>query len=240
MSKVRMTIPVPSGSVMPHGTVQPAKKRCIYMSGDRDAGCWETDYALRGRIWGGAVHHLPPLGAGLRVLECGCGNGKTFSALIEKNCDVVGVDFSSSAAILCRTLIPKNAPGNVAIADIRSLPFADASFNSVIAFHVFGHLPEGGRICCARETARVLMDGGTLYFSGFSREDFRAGTGRETEPGTFERKNGIATHYFSENEVQALFPDLTVCECCTRRWTMRVLGRSLPRAEITAMFKKTT
>jgi SAM-dependent methyltransferase len=208
------------------------------MNGDRDADRWDNDYSRRGRIWGGTVHHLPPLGDGERVLELGCGNGKTFLALAEKKCEVVGIDFSSSAVTLCRSLSPKDSHGEVAIADVGSLPFHDASFDSVIAFHVIGHLPEAGRIRCALESARVLRVGGTLYFSGFSVGDFRAGTGSETEPGTFERKNGIATHYFTGDEVRELFPSLQTHECKTRRWTMTVRGQPLPRAEIAATFKK--
>jgi len=199
---------------------------------------WENDYSRRGRVWGGAVHNLPPFHPGLHVLELGCGNGKTFSALTEKTCKVVGIDFSSSAAILCKSSASKTSCGEIAIADIQHLPFADTSFDAVIAFHVIGHLPAAGRVRCADESARVLRVGGTLYFSGFSGEDFRAGTGCETEPGTFERKNGIATHYFNEEEVQALFPALQPGECVTRRWTMTVRGRPFPRAEIAAVFTK--
>jgi SAM-dependent methyltransferase len=208
------------------------------MNGDRDADCWENDYSRRGRVWGGAVHHLPPFRAGQHVLELGCGNGKTFSAVLEKKCEVVGIDFSYSAAILCRSLAPKTGRGQIALADVRHLPFADASFDVVIAFHVIGHLPAAGRVRCVDESARVLKAGGTLFFSGFSGEDFRAGTGRETEPGTFERKNGISTHYFTEDEVLALFHSLQPCECVTRCWTMTVRGQPFRRAEIKAAFEK--
>jgi len=208
------------------------------MNGERDASSWEDDYSRRGRVWGGAVHHLPPFPFGLHVLELGCGNGKTFSALTEKECDVVGIDFSSSAAILCKSSASKTSPGEIAIADVCHLPFTDASFDAVIAFHVIGHLTAAGRRRCAEESKRVLRVGGTLYFSGFSGEDFRAGTWSETEPGTVVRKNGIATHYFTEDEVQALFMTLEPGECVTRRWTMTVRGRPLPRAEIAAVFTK--
>jgi SAM-dependent methyltransferase len=208
------------------------------MNRDGDADHWDNDYSRRGRIWGGAVHHLPPLCDGERVLELGCGSGKTFSALTEKKCEVVGIDFSSSAVILCRSLSPKNACAEIALADVGSLPFREASFDSVIAFHVIGHLPAAGRIRCALESARVLKVGGTLYFSGFSIGDLRAGTGSEIEPGTFLRKNGIATHYFTEQEVCELFCTLQLCGCNTRRWTMTVRGQPLPRAEIAATFKK--
>ena len=128
---------------------------------------WENDYSRRGRVWGGAVHHLPPLGAGERVLELGCGNGKSFSALAETKCEVVGIDFSPSAAILCRSLPLQNALTNIALADIRSLPFDDASFDVVFAFHVIGHLPLSGRVRCAGESARVSGPEGPCIFPVF-------------------------------------------------------------------------
>jgi len=202
------------------------------------AGPWEGEYAKKGRIWGGAVHFLPEIPRGERVLELGCGNGKTSRALLEHGCDVVGVDVALSAIRLCRHHAPGDTTGEFALADARSLPFADASFGAVTAFHVIGHLPEGERARCAREAGRVLRPGGSLHFSGFSREDFRAGNGRETEPGTFLRKNGIATHYFSEEEVLTLFGDLVPAGCTTRRWTLTVRGRAYPRAEIAAAFTK--
>jgi len=208
------------------------------MTGYHNANNWETDYSQRGCIWAGAVHQPLPLIARKRVLELGCGNGKTCNALLEKKCHVVGIDFSSSAVNLCRSHAPKNTDGHFAVADICHLPFPVASFDAVIAFHVIGHLFAEGRSSCAHEVARVLRPGGILYFSDFSKEDFRAGAGTEIEPGTFSRKNGIATHYFSEDEVTALLYELTPGESQTRRWTMKVRGQSLPRAEISASFTK--
>ena len=199
---------------------------------------WENDYARRGRVWGGAVHYLPPVAPGGRVLELGCGNGKTCTALLAAGADVTGVDFSQSAVRMCREAIRGFPHGDVIVADARNLPFTAGSFGTVTAFHVMGHLTTEDRHRSAREAARVLRSGGTLYFSGFSREDFRAGTGCETEPQTFCKKNGIATHYFTEEEVRALFYDLVPASCATRRWTLSVRGKKYPRAEIAAVFNK--
>lgn len=199
---------------------------------------WENDYARRGRVWGGAVHNLPSLAPGGRVLELGCGNGKTCTALLAAGADVTGIDFSPSAVLLCREAIRGFPRGEAIVADVRDLPFTAGSFGTVTAFHVMGHLTAGDRQRSAREAARVLRCGGTLCFSGFSREDFRASTGCGIEPGTFCKKNGIATHYFTEDEVRTLFYDLVPASCTTRRWTLSVRGKKYPRAEIAAVFNK--
>jgi len=78
-----------------------------------------------------------------------------------------------------------------------------------------------------------------MYFRDFSTGDFRYGRGRETETGTFTRKNGIATHYFTDSEVLTLFSGLTVLSCVQHRWEMRIRGTVFSRAEIVAEFKKT-
>ena len=208
------------------------------MNREGDAGSWEDEYAKKGRIWGGAVYHLPEIPRGERVLELGCGNGKSSRALVERGCDVVGIDLSRSALCLCRSSVPKCAVGQTLLADACSLPFADGTFFAVVALHVIGHLKEGDREQAARESVRVIRPGGTLYFTGFSREDFRAGNGCETEPGTVLRKNGIATHYFSKEEVLNLFDGLCPVGCTTRRWTLTVRGQAFPRAEIAAIFTK--
>jgi ubiquinone/menaquinone biosynthesis C-methylase UbiE len=46
----------------------------------RDA--WEAVYRTRGRTWGGSPGCLPPIHPGSRVLELGCGDGKTLSFLV--------------------------------------------------------------------------------------------------------------------------------------------------------------
>ena len=208
------------------------------MNREGEAGTWENEYAKKGHIWGGAVHHLPEIPRGERVLELGCGNGKTSRALVERGCDVVGIDLSRSALDLYRSSLPKDTDGQGLLADARSLPFADRAFFAVVALHVIGHLRKEDRERAAREASRVLRPGGTLYFTGFSREDFRIGNGCETEPGTILRKNGIATHYFSEKEVCDLFDGMDILACTTRRWTLAVRGQAFPRAEIAAVFTK--
>lgn len=199
---------------------------------------WDNDYQQRGRLWGGSAHSLPRLPCGSRILELGCGDGKTTASLAEADCSVTAIDFSSHAVSLCRQTCSDPDLVRVLIADIRKTPFRNESFDIVIASHITGHLSLFGRRDLSSEVLRLLVPAGTIYFRDFSVGDFRYGYGKETETGTFTRKNGIATHYFTEGEVLALFTGLVVQSLVQHRWEMRVRGMVFPRAEIVAEFKK--
>jgi len=203
---------------------------------DRD--WWEADYAKRGRVWGGAVHDLPTLPSSTRVLELGCGNGKTLVGMLPCGWDVVATDFSLNAATLCRNAIPTGSACQVVLSDARLSPFRRGSFDAVFAYHILGHQIGEDRSLCAREIERVLRPSGRLFFCDFSDRDFRFGNGKETGPGTFVRGNGIRTHYFSPGEVRDLFPLLHEESLGNRTWAMRIRGNDYTRCEIRAVFVK--
>lgn len=200
---------------------------------------WEQDYRTRGRLWGGAPVLLPGIPAGTRVLDIGCGNGKTLEALVNQSCDITAIDFSKEAVAMSQRFLAAYDSGNALIADGRRLPFADDAFGCVVARHVIGHLHKEGRMEIASEAVRVLKPFGRLFFLEFSTDDMRNGTGREVEETTFSRGNGIITHYFTVPEVEALFGGLKKESISTRSWKMRVMGGDLIRAEIVAVFSKT-
>ena len=199
---------------------------------------WDEDYQRRGRLWGGSASFSPRIFPLSRILELGCGNGKNVSSLISAGCSVTAIDSSSHAATLCRNTCTDPDHAMIVIADGRATPFRDESFDVVIASHITGHLSLSGRSHLAGEVLRLLRSGGTMYFRDFSTADFRYGRGREIEPGTFTRKNGIATHYFTDNEVMLIFSGLTAISLVQHRWEMRVRGTVFPRAEIVAEFIK--
>lgn len=199
---------------------------------------WDDDYRRRGNLWGGAPAPLPDIPAHAAVLELGCGNGKTLAALVRRSAHVTAVDVSPHAVALARRH-PGTAAACLTVADARCLPFRKASFDAVFLVHIIGHLPGPGRKAVASEVCRVLRPRGAAFFRGFSVEDMRAGKGAETERQTFQRGDGIITHYFTEDEAAELFAPLVPVSVRTCRWQMRVRGRDLPRAEIEAAFKKT-
>jgi ubiquinone/menaquinone biosynthesis C-methylase UbiE len=126
----------------------------------------------------------------------------------------------------------------VCAADARSLPFVPGRFDAVFAIHILSHLNKTDRTRAVAEALRVLKTGGILYFSGFSTEDFRSGKGSAVEQGTVKRGSGICTHYFTEQETQELFGNITLEAIITERWSMRVRGQDFSRAEIQATFIK--
>ena len=203
-----------------------------------DSGAWEEDYTQRGMLWGGGTHALPDLPLSSRVLELGCGNGKTLSAMIQRGWAVIGIDFSPRAVMLSRDILGSASYGHIMIADARFPPFKHSTFDAVFALHVIGHMCETDRHDIANTLQHILRPGGILYFSDFSTHDFRFGKGDVTETGTYRRGPGILTHYFTEVEVSDLFSKLTPLSISMHQWPMRVLGSTLIRSEIEATFSR--
>lgn len=199
---------------------------------------WDGIYQRRGNLWGGVLPPLAEILPGSRVLELGCGNGKILTGLLDRGCEVVGIDFSRYATVAARAGQIASCPAEVILSDARYIPFRERSFDAVIARHVIGHMECPGRDRIAREIARVLRPGGILLFSGFSCSDFRYGQGSRSEGGTFLRGNGIRTHYFTGDELSPLF-SLLSCESIREiRWAIRILGKDHERSELYAVFRK--
>jgi cyclopropane fatty-acyl-phospholipid synthase-like methyltransferase len=199
---------------------------------------WDEDYHRRGQLWGGSASFIPGLFPSSRILELGCGNGKTVSSLVQAGCSVTAIDSSSHAAMLCRNTCTDPDYAMILVADSRTTPFRNESFDVIIASHITSHLSLAGRSQLAGEVRRLTPPGGTIHFRDFSTRDFRYGRGEEIEPGTFMRKTGISTHYFSDDEVLALFSGLTIISMEHHHWEMRIRGMVFPRVEIIAEFKK--
>ncbi|MGD9911370.1 MULTISPECIES: class I SAM-dependent methyltransferase [Methanothrix] len=233
------------------GPKLPAELAC--MQNLRDS--WDMFYRRMGRSWGGVTRDIPDLPCGSRVLELGCGSGKTIRGMIGKGWRIVAIDISRRAVEISRSIkdgvTVASQLGNpstnsskgiteeveLLTADGRLLPFRDEVFDAVFAFHVLGHLLETQRSVVTREIIRVTRSGGLVFFRGFSFDDFRAG-GDEIERGTFIRGDGTITHYFTEDEVLDLFKPLLNLSVNTVRWRMRVGGADLIRSEIRAAFRK--
>jgi MPBQ/MSBQ methyltransferase len=201
-------------------------------------GGWEIEYSRRGLLWGGATQDLPPVPAGSRVLEIGCGNGKTLSSMVQRGWDVTAIDFSLRAIALSRERCAGSSSFEFVVADTMHLPFKKTSYDAVFAIHIFGHLSGPERKLLPHDLENILKPKGVLFFSDFSTGDFRFGSGSETETATFRRGTGITTHYFSREEVLDLFFDLTPISIRIHEWPLRILGKNLVHSEIKAVFTR--
>jgi ubiquinone/menaquinone biosynthesis C-methylase UbiE len=199
---------------------------------------WDNEYCRKGVLWSGLTHELPELPAGSRVLELGCGNGKTLSALIRKEWNVTALDSSQKAVTMSRNLVKRSSPADIMVADARHIPVKNATFDAIFAIHVIGHMYEHGRQEIAHEVTRTLKPGGMVFFCEFSTEDVRFGKGHRTEPFTFMRGTKISTHYFTLQETSDLFSELTCKTITLHHWQMRIRGNNLVRSEVIAVFSK--
>jgi ubiquinone/menaquinone biosynthesis C-methylase UbiE len=105
------------------------------------------------------------LGAGLRVLEIGCGTGNVTTRVkrAEPGVDVVGTDPDPLA--LARA--ERKTRGMTGIrferAYAQALPFADGEFDRVLSSMMLHHLDDDVKAGAAGEIHRVVRPGGTLH-----------------------------------------------------------------------------
>jgi ubiquinone/menaquinone biosynthesis C-methylase UbiE len=171
------------------------------------------------------------------VLEAGCGDGKTLSAMSMRSWEVLALDFSSEAVRIC-TRAPYFRAMTGIVADMTALPLCNHSCDAVFLSHVIGHAKKEERKMIASETTRVLKPEGCLFFREFSRFDFRSRSGSLIEEGTRFRGDGIWTHYFTKQEVMDLFSDLSCHAIYEEVWSLKIRQGTVPRAEIIASFRK--
>ena len=108
---------------------------------------------------------------GERVLDLGCGFGRHAFESMRRGAHVVACDFSLAELKDVRGMfaairedeaatLPEGAGGSATNGDATRLPFADASFDRIIASEVLEYIPDD--TAAFRELARVLKPGGTL------------------------------------------------------------------------------
>lgn len=102
---------------------------------------------------------------GARWLDAGCGAGTYTRELLARGHDVVGIDYSAPTI---RKVVARGITGAAfAIANIREMPFRDASFAGVLCFGVTQALDSSEP--AIRELARVLAPGGQMWIDGLNR-----------------------------------------------------------------------
>jgi arsenite methyltransferase len=113
---------------------------------------------------------------GERVLDAGCGSGVVTRAIARRVAPggrVVGLDPSPAFLEIAKRHADESGVGSTIewrAADCRALPFADGSFDAVIAATVLAHVP--GAEQALGEMARVTRRGGRLAVFDFDGDGF--------------------------------------------------------------------
>jgi SAM-dependent methyltransferase len=133
-----------------------------------DASLWEThaNWWIEGFTDGADPEYeeqiLPLAAAELngarRVLDVGCGDGQISRLASRLGADVVGIDPTWN----CVSIAAQRGGASFARAEAAALPFADGTFDAVVACLVFEHIREV-EVAIA-EVARVLEPGGRFCF----------------------------------------------------------------------------
>ncbi|MCX4903242.1 class I SAM-dependent methyltransferase [Streptomyces sp. NBC_00878] len=102
---------------------------------------------------------------GTRLLEVGCGAGAVLATLGNAFPEVrlSGVDIEPAQIDFARGyLADRQVAADLQVADARTLPYEDASFDHVWMMWVLEHMTEDDAKAALREVRRVLAPGGTI------------------------------------------------------------------------------
>lgn len=112
---------------------------------------WNRQALLKLRAAIGVCLQKAGAGAGLTVIELGCGN-RPYQVLVEATgARYVGAD------------MPGNAHADIVLGEDGSIPVADASFDIVLSTQVLEHVPDPDAYLA--EARRILKPGGKLILS---------------------------------------------------------------------------
>jgi SAM-dependent methyltransferase len=97
-------------------------------------------------------------GAGARVLDVGCGEGRHIAAAAKRGCRAIGLDYDPAEL---RKTRGRGAKVDLVAGDATRLPFRDGAFDAVICTETLEHIADDR--AAIGEMARVLRNGGTLH-----------------------------------------------------------------------------
>lgn len=124
------------------------------------------------------------LSLGTEVVDVGCGTGRLLPYLAGRGLSPSGVDLSPGMVEVAR----REHPGfGYEVADLRELPFADASLAGVVCWYSLIFLAPDSRAKAFTELARVVRPGGYLV-AAFQCGD---GTGHRNAPGSRVARLGV-------------------------------------------------
>lgn len=119
----------------------------------------------RAFLWEELIPLVKYLEQGDKVLDLGCGNGRLFGLLRDKNINYTGVDSSEELIKIAKEKYPEDA-FRFSVAEAISLPFPDDSFDKIYCIAVLHHIPSDKfRAKFLEEIKRILKHKGLLILT---------------------------------------------------------------------------
>ncbi len=153
-----------------------------------------------------------------RILDLGCGYGRTLGALLSSGYEhVIGMDFSAGMLGRCRTELPAAI---LARCDGRTIPLRAESTHAVLLLAVLTCTPaDADQQALIDEIQRVLRPGGMLYISDFllnedarNRERYERSRPEGGDYGVFCHAEGVVVRHHREEWIAELTGSLQQLE----------------------------
>jgi len=169
-----------------------------------------------------------------KILEIGCGNGKTYLKLRKQGYDIYGIDIAPTAiARLTEDAKIMGCEVAVKVADARHMDFEENMFDIVLGIHIIDAFAEKSDVCqIINECHRVLKPGGYFVCEVFCVHDMRYGRGKRIDDDVFLR-GGIVTRYFDRETLLSVLNPFQVIQILhvqsKKRYGVRCVYRAICR-----------
>jgi ubiquinone/menaquinone biosynthesis C-methylase UbiE len=122
-------------------------------------------YPIIGGLYRGRVEMcLEELSGGEKILEVGFGSGLTFLNLREKYREIHGIELEADVEAVTALWRSEGVETHLRRANVLELPYADATFDSVLLISILEHLKPYEQELAFREVRRVLKPGGQVVY----------------------------------------------------------------------------
>jgi len=128
----------------------------------------------RQETWGEADLLIDYITEGDKVLDLGCGNGRYFEAIKNKEINYLGIDFSEKLIKIAREKYAEQDNSEFRTGDILNLKLPKDQFDLAFAFTVLHHIPSKKlRVKFLKQAKKVLKPNGRLVLTVWNVWNFK-------------------------------------------------------------------
>ncbi len=174
------------------------------------------DYSLNKEGWFHWLFRQLDLKPGMKILELGAGNGALWSQNLDKlpkGLTIVLSDISEGILVDAKNEIGDNAEFQYTVFDAQKIPFADNTFDLVIANHMLFYCDDIPKTL--KEVCRVMKKGGFFACSTYSKRHMHEITDlvQEFNPEIVLSSTNLYDRFGLDNGAEILSKDFTNISC---------------------------